>query len=354
MARVVMSNIINNVINSLHLLPLETLVLIRSYIDGTDGNSFSATCRNLAAADSAYRSIEAEKIFKAVGPGTSLLSRLIQPLASLNLTTRAGLCEFNNRIVKVFRQFRSAIPLNRVFKAEAVTAIAQKLQAFEDRALAKVWPRIYEAARAATPSINLDPYTMSAQDIRNWMNANPTILLSIHQLNLSGMELCHLPKEIGLLANLQKLLLDNNRLISLPNSVCRLANLHTLSLDNNQLTRLPESFGQLANLQMLRLNNNRLTALPESFGQLTKLLMIYLNDNHLTALPESFGQLANLQMLYLNNNHLTALPESIGLLANLQLLNIENNQLTALPSYISRINHLYTDGNPLVKNSSGT
>jgi internalin A len=151
------------------------------------------------------------------------------------------------------------------------------------------------------------------------------------ELNLSGMNLCELPQEIGSLTNLNSLDISSNQLTVLPESIGNLTNLTSFYLRYNKLIALPESIGNLTNLTYLNLWNKKLTALPESIGNLNNLTSLDLSSNQLTALPESIGNLANLTYLDLRYNQLTALPESIGNLTNLTYLTIDETPLNQIP-----------------------
>ncbi|MFZ1220027.1 MAG: COR domain-containing protein [Chthoniobacterales bacterium] len=160
------------------------------------------------------------------------------------------------------------------------------------------------------------------------------------ELILNGLDLTHLPREVGQLAHLTDLSLDNNQLNALPPEIGRLANLTVLSLDNNQLNALPPEIGRLANLTVLSLDNNQLNALPPEIGRLTNLTELSLDDNQLSTLPPDISWLTKLRGLSLHNNQLSTLPEEISRLANLETLFLENNELITLPPQIGRLANL--------------
>ncbi|HEY5259045.1 MAG TPA: leucine-rich repeat domain-containing protein [Rhabdochlamydiaceae bacterium] len=319
-----------NITNPLCTLPLEALVRIRSYVDGTNENAFPATCQDLRTGDLAYRSIEAQQVRNLIQTVDSPLSRSLQPLAAMTLNTSEDLCAFNREVAKVVGSVSGTVQKDHVVQAKEIVSTP----AIQDRALLKIWPVICQAILKANPLLTLDPKTMTAQDIRKWMHDNRSELENVYSLYLAGMDLSCLPKEITLLTNLRSLFLSRNRLTMLPDSFGQLTNLEQLHLHDNRLTKLPDSFGQLVNLQRLDLNNNQLQTLPDSFGQLVNLKHLLLSANKLTTLPDSFGQFANLKYLFLSDNQLKMLPNSIGLLSNLQVLYLRHNQLTELPAEI--------------------
>ena len=253
----------NSITSHFDELSLEHLVHIRSFLDG-DAEGFSRACSGLAVTDSTYRTMQATRLLNAAENDTSILARLIQPLASLDRTTRAGICEFNRRVIQAIHSLGVPFPTNRVVEAADLTRVSQEV---EDRALVTIWPTIYFKI-LNNPLIDLDSITMpdqataNAQTIRAWMEANATTLQQVNELDLSNIDLSCVPREIGLLVNLTNLNLSNNQFTTLPESFGQLANLQYLNLDGNQLTTLPESFGGLANLHWLELNHNQLTRLP--------------------------------------------------------------------------------------------
>ncbi|MBP2281352.1 Leucine-rich repeat (LRR) protein [Psychrobacter sp. PL19] len=154
----------------------------------------------------------------------------------------------------------------------------------------------------------------------------------IYLTNLSfiafvGLNLSHLPYNIGNLNNLITLMIIDNELRELPESIGQLSNLTELNISYNELSKLPESVCRLSNLTKLNISSNELRELPESIGQLSNLTGFYAIKNELRELPESIGQLSNLTKLYVRNNELSKLPESIGQLNNLTELAVENNNL---------------------------
>ncbi len=156
-------------------------------------------------------------------------------------------------------------------------------------------------------------------------------------LDLCGLGLTALPKEIGQLTALRGLNLASNQLSALPKEIGQLTALTELNLSDNQLTTLPKEIGQLTALTRLDLFGNQLSALPKEIGQLTALTQLYLFDNQLTALPEEFGQLTALTELDLSHNQLTALLKEFGQLTALTGLVLSHNQLTALPEEFGQL-----------------
>src|SRR5574338_1614155 len=78
-------------------------------------------------------------------------------------------------------------------------------------------------------------------------------------LDLSGLDISHVPTAIGELAKLKELYLHDNHLTTVPELLGQLTELEVLDLHNNQLKTLPEALSQLAQLQTLALGGNKLT-----------------------------------------------------------------------------------------------
>ena len=159
-------------------------------------------------------------------------------------------------------------------------------------------------------------------------------------LDLSGLSLATVPKELGKLTNLTSLDLMNNQLSELPAVIGELTNLTSLDLMNNQLSELPAVIGELTNLTELDLRGNQLSELPAVIGELTNLNLLNLRNNQLSELPAVIGELTNLTSLYLSFNQLSELPAVIGELTNLTSLNLWNNQLSELPAVIGELTNL--------------
>ncbi len=146
-------------------------------------------------------------------------------------------------------------------------------------------------------------------------------------LDLSGLMLISLPKEIGELTNLNVLFLSDNQLKSLPVEIGRLVNLGQLYIDRNKLTSLPVEIAQLTGLTWMFLSHNQLTSLPSEIGTLRNLEELFLNDNQLINLPPEIGQLTNLIDFSINDNQLTSLPLEIVRLINLIWIHLAKNYL---------------------------
>ncbi len=162
----------------------------------------------------------------------------------------------------------------------------------------------------------------------------------LNTLNLHNNQLHYLPSELGQLHNLQILDLSDNELIAIPSELRNLQQLEILKIQKNCLSRLPPELGQLQSLRILDLSDNQLVTIPAELGYLQQLNTLELQKNCLSCLPPELGQLHNLQTLNLDSNCLTFIPYELGALEKLQLLNLRNNQIALLPPALGQLKQL--------------
>lgn len=110
------------------------------------------------------------------------------------------------------------------------------------------------------------------------------------RIDLAGLELDHLPPEIGQLTNVRQLWLHDNQLSSLPAEIGNLQNIEELTLFNNQLSELPPEIGQLSNLMVLRLSDNHFSSLPTTISEL-KLCFLDIRNNEFQQLQPEISQI---------------------------------------------------------------
>ncbi len=171
---------------------------------------------------------------------------------------------------------------------------------------------------------------------------NNTKLISINgigkfnflkKLDINGCSLTKLPKDIGLLTNLETLFCHENDIQNIPESIGNLKKLSKLSLHNNQIQVLPKSFGNLSNLKWLSLHFNKLESLPETFSNLQNIQRLSLHQNQLTTLPQYFENCCpSLIVISLFRNKLRHIsPEVWKHLVNCQKLSVHQNCLSNIP-----------------------
>ena len=160
------------------------------------------------------------------------------------------------------------------------------------------------------------------------------------ELDLSGLGLTQVPRQIRHLPFLKTLDLSHNLLTELPAELAQLGDLNRLNLADNHFSTFPEPVCQLSKLYWLNLSANQLEELPEAIGALTQLFFLNLDDNALTSLPDSL-QGVNLLGLQISNNRFEVLPAIIGSLSKLTHLAMNGNQLKELPDFLGRLTQLW-------------
>ena len=130
------------------------------------------------------------------------------------------------------------------------------------------------------------------------------------ELDLEGLGLKSLPRNIGNLDNVVDLVLDDNQLTELPDSIGNMKCLLNLSFKRNQFTSVPKSIENLSELRSLGLSHNKLASLPGSIGNYGKLENLSIAFNQLQALPDTMGNLQQLFRLSLNHNYIQSVPEN--------------------------------------------
>ena len=159
-------------------------------------------------------------------------------------------------------------------------------------------------------------------------------------LNISGNKLVDLPKEIGLLEELNGLDLSRNEFTCLPKAVSCCSKLVALNLSDNKLSEIPREIGNLIEIQGLDLSRNQLHQISPAIGRCAKLYILILSGNRLTALPCTVWKCTNLRTLNLSSNAFVWLDKDISLLTKLEALDLSGNQLTELPGKLKDLSGL--------------
>ena len=167
-------------------------------------------------------------------------------------------------------------------------------------------------------------------------------LTDLTRLNLTENKIIDLPSEISRLTALRWLSISKNNLVNPPDEIFRLTGLETLELDGNEIKTIPANVGALVALQWLDLGRNRLTFLPVEIGKLSALVYLNLSYNQLENLPPEIGPLTALRNLTIDSNRLSSIPELIGRLVGLRSLSARDNQITFVSPEIGRLAALTT------------
>ncbi|KAK7106431.1 leucine-rich repeat-containing protein 58-like [Littorina saxatilis] len=161
-------------------------------------------------------------------------------------------------------------------------------------------------------------------------------------LQLNNNDILQLPSSIGCFSRLVTLDISNNSMKKLCTELCQLRNLRTFVAKNNQLSSsaLPKDFGLLQNLEVVNLSGNHFTDLAPQITELYRLKCLYLGSNRLVELSSAVKHLLRLEVLYLGGNQLTEIPAEVGHLHSLVGLNLSDNRLQSLPPTLISLRRL--------------
>jgi internalin A len=177
--------------------------------------------------------------------------------------------------------------------------------------------------------------SISAEDAaREWINK--VYVNRTEKLDLRGLGLLSLPKEIGNLTHLTWLSISENSLQRLPQEIENLKNLETLYAYNNKLTTFPLEFCKLPNLSQIYINANLIQFLPQEIKFLERLRFFDISNNALSTLPTEICELRNLVSLNISKNKIASLPVSLKKMRELKLLDLKENPLSIPPEILER------------------
>jgi hypothetical protein len=186
-----------------------------------------------------------------------------------------GIKELKNLIQQLKRAI-GPIKTGLITNPEKIKELSEK-----DTNLHILWDAIKDKVN---PQPTTSPQT--AEQIFNWMEANPQALDSLTSLNLDNLGLTALPPEIGMLTQLQHLYLNNNKITKLPTEIKNCSQLRCLGLQKNQITYLPKEIEELTQLEELYLNNNKIRQLPKEILTLANLTALFLHCNPILAIDK--------------------------------------------------------------------
>lgn len=213
-------------------------------------------------------------------------------------------------------------PKTPLFRAvdfeELQTLTTEVIEANE--ALRLCWPQI----RREINALDLPIENASADEIRAFLSAdeNQSAIQEVRTLELNGLGLKFVPKEISKFTGLEALNLDNNALTEIPSYLP--AELLDLSANFNQITEIPPHLP--ASLENLILNHNHLSQIPTNLPP--DLGLLNLANNQITEIPE--GLPIDLEHLILDNNQISQIDPA-HLPEFLETLYLDNNQITEIP-----------------------
>lgn len=165
---------------------------------------------------------------------------------------------------------------------------------------------LYEEYANKTKNINKIKTTL------DFLNGSANEIFVLHDLQYKYYKLIYIPKEIGLLTNLQRLCLSYNNITKIPEEINQLSKLKILKLSHNHIKEIPKTLCQLSNLQCIFLQCNQILAIPKEIGQLSNLQYLYLHYNKISTIPEEINQLTNLKHLWVQNHNIISIPQNIS------------------------------------------
>jgi CCR4-NOT transcription complex subunit 6 len=101
----------------------------------------------------------------------------------------------------------------------------------------------------------------------------------------------------------------------------------TLDLGGMLIQNLSKELFRYNFLTTLYINHNQLSTIPSAISQLRALTKLDASGNRLTTLPPEIGLLSNLKELLLFDNQLSILPPELGTLYQLENLGLEGNPI---------------------------
>ena len=158
--------------------------------------------------------------------------------------------------------------------------------------------------------------------------------LNLTSLDLTGLKLTEIPREVFTLKQLKQLIIRHNKLSEIPQEMVYLPNLSYLDMGHNQLSRLPFHLKDLDSLKYLNLSHNAIKELPYEVQALVQLEHLDLSHNQLITIPSDIDTLINLTYLDLSHNALISLPLVVAQLPKLEQLFVYPNRIQNIPAEI--------------------
>jgi hypothetical protein len=166
---------------------------------------------------------------------------------------------------------------------------------------------------------------------------------SLVNLDLSGMGLKSIPKEVFNLPNLKTLDLSANRFSKFPHELFQIKTLQHLDLSRNRISHFQNQENLVSGLRTLSLAFNQIETFEGFEGLFPELQRLDLRKNKLQILPDQvFNGMILLRILDLSFNRLSSLPKSIEKVSLLKDLNLQRNKFVNLPLHLSKLQFLET------------
>lgn len=176
-------------------------------------------------------------------------------------------------------------------------------------------------------------------DKKSGATLRPVPMDTNHGVKCNG--LTSLPKEIGLLANMEYFYIANSDITSLPDEFANLTSLTDLEIYNcSEMKEFPMVITRLPELISLNLSNNAqwsdveiekgLRALANG-PSAEKIQILYARQNQLKVLPKEFRNMKKIGLLDLAFNRIASVEEPLGKDISFVQLYLDNNLLESLP-----------------------
>jgi Leucine-rich repeat (LRR) protein len=154
-------------------------------------------------------------------------------------------------------------------------------------------------------------------------------LFNLEYLCLFSTKISELPSEIGELKSLNRLECSGLK-SPLPESFCNLATLKNLDVRFDAIENpLPKDFGLLKNLEKFSLGSGNLNQLPVSFGKLDNLQRLSLRHTKFETFPLVLKELKSIGHLDLMYNAFAEVPEELAKMKSLHLIHFDNNPIAS-------------------------
>ncbi len=154
-----------------------------------------------------------------------------------------------------------------------------------------------------------------------------------------GNYLRELPKELLLLENLKVLRLSGNPFLKL-DKIFDIVSLEELELVQIELEEIPNEITQLENLRILNASFNRFSFLPDVIVQLQCLQNLDLASNQIREITREIAKLENLHIVELGNNNIEDISEEVLNIQRLQILDLGMNEICQIPDSIKNLHEL--------------
>lgn len=156
--------------------------------------------------------------------------------------------------------------------------------------------------------------------------------LNLTSLDLSGLKLQTIPRQVFTLKQLKQLIIRHNQLSEIPKEIVYLPNLLYLDISHNQLTHLPFQMKDLALFKHFNASYNQLREVPYEIQEMVQLEHLDLSHNQLITLPTEIEALLDLVYLDVSHNALISFPSAIAQLSKLQQLFVYPNRIQNIPA----------------------